>query len=162
MKKVIVALLFVLLSIALFYKNETIRIRVLANSNSSYDQKIKKEIVEVVKNEFKEILKDVKNITDARDKINHNLDNISSKVDNYLLSNNVGYKSKINFGLNYFPAKEYNEKTFEEGYYESVLITLGTGAGDNWWCILFPTICLNEENVKYESFLKNIFEKILK
>ena len=161
MKKVILILLVVFL--ALIYKNEEmIRIRVLANSNSEYDQKVKQEVVDIVKDEFREILKNTKSIDDARSKIESNLKNISSKVDSFLLDNKVNYKSNINFGLNYFPAKEYNKKTFDEGYYESVLITLGNGEGDNWWCILFPTICLDGKDVKYESLLKNIFEKILK
>ena len=162
MKKVIVVIMLILTIIFLSKNDEMIRIRVLANSNSEYDQKVKSEVVDIVKDEFKEILKDTKNINDARNKINANLDRISSKVDTFLTNSEIKYDSKVNFGLNYVPVKEYNKKRYEEGYYESVLITLGKGEGDNWWCILFPTVCLNDENVKYESFLKNIFEKILR
>ena len=78
----------------------------------------------------------------------------------FLQEININYGFKINFGLNYFPPKELNGKKYDEGYYESVLITLGEGSGDNWWCILFPSICLTEENANYESLIKNIFEKI--
>lgn len=162
MKKVIVVIMLILTIIFLSKNDEMIRIRVLANSNSEYDQKVKSEVVDIVKDEFKEILKDTRNINDARNKINANLDRISSKVDTFLTKSEIKYDSKVNFGLNYFPTKEYNKKRYEEGYYESVLITLGKGEGDNWWCILFPTVCLNDGNVKYESFLKNIFEKILR
>ena len=162
MKKIIVGIVLALIIVFLSNSSDMIRIRVLANSNSEYDQKIKGEVVNIVKEEFKKILKDTKNIDEAREKINENLEHISNEIDSFLTFNQVEYGSKVNFGLNYFPSKEYNKKTYNEGYYESVLVTLGTGNGDNWWCILFPTVCLNDENVKYESILKNIFEKILK
>ena len=161
MKKVILVFLLIILTMFISSKNDMIRIRVLANSNSEYDQKVKMQIVDIVKKEFKSILKDTNDIDDARDKINANLNELSNKVDSFLADNNIEYKSKINFGLNYFPAKEYKGKIFEDGYYESVLVTLGQGSGDNWWCILFPTVCLNDSNVKYESLIKKIYTKIL-
>ena len=150
MKKIILIIVLSLSVLFLLNKEENIRIRVLANSNSEYDQKVKSEVVEIVKNEFQEILNDTKNIKEARTKIEVNLDKIESKVDDFLTENEIGYNSRINFGLNYFPPKEYNGKTYKEGYYESVLITLGNGEGDNWWCILFPSVCLTDKDVKYE------------
>ena len=162
MKKVILIILVLFVLVGIYKNDEMIRIRVLANSNSEYDQKVKGEVVEIVKEEFKKILKDTRDVNDARKEISSNLENISSKVDRYLIANKVNYKSEINYGLNYFPIKEYNGKSYEEGYYESVLITLGNGDGDNWWCILFPTVCLSNDDVKYESLVKNILERILK
>lgn len=161
MKKIVIVVLIVVGIIALSSSNsEMIRIRVLANSNDDYDQKVKGEIVDIVKREFGTIMSGTTNINDARNKISDNLDRISNKIDDYLSVNNVKYNFKINFGLNYFPPKQLNGKAYEEGYYESVLVTLGEGKGDNWWCVLFPSICLTEENAQYESFIKNIFDKI--
>lgn len=159
MKKIIIVIIII---VALLFINndDMIRIRVLANSNSEYDQNIKNEVVNILTEEFKEIMKDTSNINIARTKINENLDKISLKINDYLISNNVKYDYDINFGLNYFPPKEFKGKNYGEGYYESVLVTLGDGAGDNWWCILFPSICLTEENAEYNSIIKNIFEKI--
>ena len=79
---------------------------------------------------------------------------------------NEDYSYNINYGLNYFPEKEYNGKTYKEGKYESLLVTLGKGEGNNWWCILFPPLCLveaeeSEEEVEYGFFLKNIIDKFL-
>lgn len=159
MKKIIIVIIII---VALLFINndDMIRIRVLANSNSEYDQNIKNEVVNILTEEFKEIMKDTSNINIARTKINENLDKISLKINDYLISNNVKYDYDINFGLNYFPPKKFKGKNYKEGYYESVLVTLGDGAGDNWWCILFPSICLTEENAEYNSIIKNIFEKI--
>lgn len=70
---------------------------------------------------------------------------------------------KINYGSNYFPEKKYKGITYKEGYYESLVITLGEGKGDNWWCVLFPPLCLIEadesRNVEYKSFVKEMFDK---
>ena len=67
--------------------------------------------------------------------------------------------------MNYFPEKEYKGTIYEEGEYESLLITLGSGEGNNWWCVLFPPLCLIEaeesEEVEYSFFIKELFEKYL-
>ena len=82
---------------------------------------------------------------------------------NTTLMGNLGYK--INFGQNYFNKKKYKGITYEEGYYESLLIILGKGEGDNWWCVLFPPLCLIEaeesDKVEYKFFIKELIEKYL-
>ena len=63
------------------------------------------------------------------------------------------------------PEKEYKGTTYEEGYYESLVITLGSGEGDNWWCVLFPPLCLLEaedsDDVEYTSYVKELVDKYL-
>ena len=72
---------------------------------------------------------------------------------------------KVNFGYNYFPQKKYKGVVYEEGMYESLVITIGEGKGDNWWCVLFPPLCMMESNdenieeVEYKSFIKEIIDK---
>ena len=78
---------------------------------------------------------------------------------------NLNYDTEftINFGNNYFPDKEYKEVLYEKGYYESLVVTLGKGEGDNWWCVLFPPICTLEveenKDIEYKFFVKELFEK---
>ena len=68
----------------------------------------------------------------------------------------------------YFPKKKYKGITYKEGNYESLVITLGEGAGDNFWCVLFPPLCLIEadetsnDNVEYKFFVKELIDKYLK
>ena len=66
--------------------------------------------------------------------------------------------------MNYFPKKVYKGIIYEEGEYESLVITLGSGQGDNFWCVLFPPLCLLEgnndtEDVTYQFFVKEMLEK---
>ena len=145
--------------------DEAIRIRVIANSNSEYDQEKKQEIRKEVQLYMQNLLKNAKTTEEARNIINNNLDNLKKNLDNYLTQINYDSKYSINFGLNYFPEKKYKGITYKEGLYESLLITLGKGKGDNWWCVLFPPICLLEveeqetDEVQYKSFVKEIIEK---
>ena len=145
--------------------DNAIRIRVIANSNSDYDQEKKQQIREEVQLYMQELLKEAKTTEEARTIINDNLNNIKTNIDNYLTQINYNKEYKINFGLNYFPEKEYKGIKYKEGLYESLLITLGEGKGKNWWCVLFPPICLLEaeeqetNEVEYKSFVKEIIEK---
>ena len=78
----------------------------------------------------------------------------------------LGMGININFGLNYFPKKVYKGVTYEQGDYESLVITIGSGQGDNWWCVLFPPLCLleAEENteVEYKFKVLELLDKIFK
>ena len=145
--------------------DEAIRIRVIGNSNSEYDQEKKNQIREEVQLYMQNLLKDAKTTEEARTIINNNLKNLKTNLDNYLTQINYNKDYTINFGLNYFPEKEYKGITYKEGLYESLLITLGEGKGKNWWCVLFPPICLLEaeeqdtNEVEYKSFVKEIIEK---
>lgn len=145
--------------------DDAIRIRVIANSNSDYDQEIKSKVKETLEYDMYNILKDTTDLAEARKMININLDKV--EYDIYKTLQNEDYKLPftINFGLNYFPKKEYKGITYDEGYYESVVVTLGEGLGDNWWCVLFPPLCMieAEENqttdVEYTTMVKTIIDK---
>ena len=90
---------------------------------------------------------------------------IDNKVDKLLKKENYKLGYSINFGYNYFPEKEFKGITYEEGMYESLLINLGEAKGNNWWCVLFPPLCLLEaeesEEVEYKVFIQELIEKYL-
>lgn len=167
MKRIFLILIipFILISINTTKEEDNmLRVRVIANSNSKYDQKIKTIVSNNLKTKLYDLLKEEDNIETARKKINDNMSVLSNNVEESLDS--IDYSYEINYGYNYFPEKEYNGKTYKEGKYESLLVTLGKGEGDNWWCILFPPICLIEaeesnEEIEYSSFFKTIFDKII-
>ena len=145
--------------------DDAIRVRVIANSNSDYDQKIKYEVKDILEDDMYNILNGVNDLEVARDKINDNLNYVYSDIDKYLKDNNYNLGFDINFGYNYFPKKEFKGITYKEGYYESVVVTLGSGNGDNWWCVLFPPLCLIEAeestDVEYTSLVKEIVDKYI-
>jgi len=140
-----------------------IRLRVVPNSNSKKDQEIKEKVKNNVQKEMHQLLHNVDDIEDARKKITGNLDIIQKSVRNTLLNEGYDLDYKINYGYNYFPKKVFRGVVYKEGYYESLLITLGKGEGNNWWCILFPPLCLLEadENtdVEYRIYVKDLIDR---
>ena len=166
MKKIIVCL-FIVTVLVLVNKEEikvlipedAIRFRIIANSNSIEDQKEKIEI----RNELEPIIGDIltNSTTKAETKteINNNLYKINHVIDKF----NTTYD--VNYGLNFFPEKNYKGVTYKEGNYESLVITLGDGLGDNWWCVLFPPLCLLEANetnyddITYTSYIQELINK---
>ncbi|HIU40532.1 MAG TPA: stage II sporulation protein R [Candidatus Aphodocola excrementigallinarum] len=174
MKKIILIILAGLTLFTVYNRaeeNETIKIpdsairfRVLANSNSPRDQKIKQDIAKKMQNELYMLLKSTKNISEARGAINNNMDNFNNILKEE--TKDLEYSYTIDYGMHEFPEKEYKGVVYDEGYYESLLVTLGEGKGDNFWCVLFPPLCLMEAEetddtteVEYKSFIKEIIEK---
>lgn len=102
------------------------------------------------------------NIIDARKNINKNIPLIEKSLDN------LNIKYKVSFGQNYFPTKTYLNNTYSEGNYESLVIYLDEAKGDNFWCVMFPPLCLIDINrehldkVVYKSYAKEIINKYSK
>lgn len=144
-------------------KDESIRLRILANSNTIEDQRIKMEVAKSVQKELYELLKDTKDVKEARTRILDNLDTIKKKVETTLQNNDTSLNYRVNYGKNYFPSKNYKGINYNAGEYESLLVSLNQGKGDNWWCILFPPLCLLEaeesNDVEYKLLVKEIIEK---
>ena len=170
MKYKTIILIIIALIISLLVKNrndtviipkESIRIRIIANSSSPIDIEEKIKVKKNVEKELYLLLKNAKNITDAKNVINNNLDKLNLIVEG---TTNLNYN--IDFGMNYFPKKVYKGVIYDEGNYESLVITLGSGSGDNWWCVLFPPLCLldeneNTKNVEYKFFVQELIDKYL-
>ena len=142
---------------------DSIRFRVIPNSNEKQDQEVKLLVRDEVQGYISDILQDVDNIELSRALISSNLSKINNKIDSVLEKEEYELPYKVNFGLNYFPAKEYKGIKYKEGYYESLVITLGKGEGDNWWCVLFPPLCLIEaeegDSVEYKSYVKELLDR---
>lgn len=175
MKKYIL-LIISILTIFILYKqvsaeeniipNEAIRFRVIANSNNIYDQNVKIQVRNVVQNKLLELTGNSTNIDDTRKIIKENINTIDNLVKEKLNEINYEKNYNINYGYNYFPKKKYKGITYKEGNYESLVIELGDANGDNWWCVLFPPLCLleSEDNsetsdTEYTFFVRELIKK---
>lgn len=165
MKKII-PILFVLFLIygyankeEILIPTDAIRFRVIANSNDEIDQEVKMKVKEAIEQEVNKLMLEAKNSEEAKKLINENMEHIQQIVNQYTTDN------KISFGVNYFPEKEYHGVTYPSGEYESLVITLGNGVGNNWWCVMFPPLCLleakneNTDNINYKFYVQEIIEK---
>ena len=175
MKKIIILIIFIIAFYVISPKivegaikipEDSIRIRIVPNSNSKEDQKIKRKVKKGIQNTMYNLLKETKDSDNAEKIIKSNLSKIDNEVNEILKRQNYNLDYNIKYGYNYFPEKNYKGIKYEEGYYKSLLITLGEGKGDNWWCVLFPPLCLieAEENtqVEYKSLVQEILKNYIK
>lgn len=158
---IVVAVLCINKTKTIIIPKEAIRFRVIANSNEEKDQIIKKKVVLKLKENLKNIKFSPNDIETTRKSIKENLPNFKNDVESVLNNENANYK--IEYGMNYFPKKKYKGIYYEEGEYESLVITLGEGIGENFWCILFPPLCLIDEEetteVEYTSIIQELINK---
>lgn len=141
-----------------------IRLRVIPNSNSSIDQSMKNKVKEYLENNTYQILKEEDNIEEARKIIKDNIPELEENITKIFNDNNYNMNYTVNYGYNYFPNKEYRGIKYNEGYYESIVISIGEAQGDNWWCVLFPNLCLidleQKNNVEYKYWIVETINKI--
>lgn len=172
MKKLTIVLAIIITVLAINKDSEviipkdSIRFRVIANSDSESDQLLKKKVVSNLNPNIINLLSSSSSLTDSRNNIENNLTLFDNIVKNTLKENNSTETYTINYGINYFPEKEYKGTVYEEGEYESLVVTLGEGKGKNFWCVLFPPLCLLEAedstkttDIEYKSFIKEIIDK---
>lgn len=82
------------------------------------------------------------NINTAREYIRSNLPRMEQEAKRIIRENGYDYKVKASLGVRWVPEKTYGNLTFPPGYYEALNVIIGTGGGQNWWCVLFPPLCL--------------------
>ena len=172
LKKIII--LLALISIYLVYSevkadtiiipDTSVRLRVIPNSNSIEDQAMKKLVKSYLEENTYNLLKDTTTIEEARTIINDNLTTIEEDITTIFEINKYNQTFNLNYGLNYFPEKQFRGVTYQEGYYESLVVSIGEAKGDNWWCVLFPPLCMMEaeekQEVEYKSWVKEVISKI--
>ena len=171
MKKIIIVLALITIVYSVVNTKEeyvivpkkSVRFRIIPNSNAPKDLYIKEQVKTSIDSVIKEIEKS-KTINEARTSIKENINLVENKVSEVFKENNYNMDFKINYGTNYFPEKIYKGVKYEAGEYESMVVKIGSGSGDNYWCVLFPPLCLMEaeetDDVEYKFFIKEIIDKI--
>ncbi len=171
MKKILILISLIIISLSSYKSfneeivipDEAIRFRVVAKSNDEKDQEIKLKVKDNLQKKLNDLLKNSSSIEETRKLLKANQNEFSLIVKNTLLVNKDDDMYKVKYGLNYFPEKKYKGIIYKEGYYESLVVTIGEGQGENWWCVLFPPFCLldekNKTEVEYHFYIKDMLEK---
>ena len=167
MKKIIyIMLIIITMCLWITKENEnlipsnSIRFRIIANSNSEIDQTTKLLIKKDLEQNLFPKLENSTSPEETEQIIKDNEQVIKSTIEIY----NIPYS--INYGLNYFPEKTYKGITYDSGNYESLVISLGEASGNNWWCVMYPPLCLLESNsnnydeIEYKSYIKEIISQL--
>lgn len=131
-------------------KGSVIRFHVIANSDSPGDQALKLKVRDAVIQAMTPVLADVRDIEEARTRVDANLDLIRATAARVLWENGCSRQVTVMRGNYDFPEKTYRvswnggetaDLTFPAGEYEAVRVIIGSGKGANWWCVLFPPLC---------------------
>ena len=165
MKKIVIFLFILIMYLCLVSNNSkvlipdnSIRIRIIANSDKLEDQENKAIIKNEVNSYLYMKLKNVDNYSDAKNIVKESINDINDIVKAHESDYEVIY------GDNYFPEKEYKGVKYNEGEYESLVITLGKGNGKNFWCVLFPPLCMIDESklndVSYGFYVSELLKRI--
>lgn len=143
-------------------ENEYIRIHIRADSNSASDQNVKYLVRDAVVDYLTPLLSECKTKSEAKRAIGKNLNGITATADNALKKSGMAYKSAARIAKEEFPVRNYKDITLSAGIYDALIIELGSGTGDNWWCVAFPPLCFLPEsgdNLKYKSKIAEIIDK---
>ena len=147
-------------------KQEYLRIHIRANSNDIVDQSVKYEIKSELVKFLTPYLCEVGSKSEAIETINNLKNLLESKCDCILKNQGLNYTSNIRINNEYFPTRNYDNITLSAGYYDAVIVELGEAVGDNWWCVMYPPLCLLETNsenyddIEYKFYIKEIISQL--
>ena len=120
-----------------------VRLHVLANSDTEEDQALKLKVRDAVLSYTSPKIIDAKTREEAISILQENMEEIKSIANNVILENGYDYKIDVTLTLEDYPTRNYESMSFPSGEYVSLRILIGEAEGQNWWCVLFPPLCLS-------------------
>ena len=142
--------------------DDVIRIHIRAHSNSVEDQEVKLKVRDSVVDYITPLLLNAIDVIEVKDILLDNITNIEHVADAVPEKEGYSYTSSASINREYFPTRVYGEYSFPADYYEALIINLGSGTGDNWWCVAYPPLCFvgdGEGDVVYKSKILEIIER---
>lgn len=121
---------------------EVLRLHIPANSDSEYDQSMKLAVRDFVLEKYGALLADSDNVGDAAEQVRELLPEIEKSCCEFLSQQGTDYGAKAELTEMYFTTRQYDSVTLPAGDYQALRITLGSGEGHNWWCVIFPPLCI--------------------
>ncbi|MCI6028038.1 MAG: stage II sporulation protein R [Clostridiales bacterium] len=142
------------------------RLHIIANSNSAEDQAVKLEVRDAVLEYEAENLDAVSAAKTREELMTHGAE-LLEIIEGVLRSNGFDYGAQMLVGTFPFPDREYNGVLYPAGDYDAFRVILGDGAGENWWCVMFPPLCIlksdngkidTDETIEFESVFVKLFK----
>lgn len=143
-----------------------LRLHVIANSNSLEDQQLKLHVRDQILLEKGDLLEHCRDKEQAMEILAQNVEALERAANQVIAECGEQYQAQVQIGKSVFPDKCYGSIRYPAGEYDAVRIVLGEGRGENWWCVMFPPLCLVQtdaqpgEEVEYTSLLLTWLEGI--
>lgn len=123
-------------------RDNVLRLHIRANSDSAEDQELKLYVRDAVLQVSDEIFEGCQNESEAFAAANDKLDLLNEVAQNAVSEKGYDYPVSVSIGDAWFETREYESFTLPAGTYEAVRINIGSGSGKNWWCVMFPALCI--------------------
>ncbi len=132
--------------------NEVLRLHIIANSDSEEDQSLKLKVRDEILKRSDLIISDGDNLQLAIDEVSSSLNEIETIANEVIKNEGFDYTCKAEITQMYFNIREYENISMPSGEYTALRVTLGKGEGKNWWCVMFPPLCLPAAEKEVQSF----------
>ncbi|MGN1316245.1 MAG: stage II sporulation protein R [Acutalibacteraceae bacterium] len=148
-------------------KDDVVRLHILANSNSEVDQEVKLKVRDALLETNTAILEKGVTTENAQMYFEESKNELLDIAEKTLKKNGLDYSVKITLGTEYFETRKYGDLTFPAGHYTSLKVILGEGKGKNWWCVMFPPLCVpaaeevQADKEKTADYLSESGEKVI-
>lgn len=145
--------------------DQFLRIHIRADSNSEEAQAVKYVVKQAVVEYLTPYIAQADSKNSAQQIVANHLEGIESVADKVLMANGFDYKCTAKVCQESFPTRTYDGLTLQSGVYDALILELGSGEGDNWWCVVYPPLCFvnGESNgtnsIVYRSKLLEIIEQ---
>lgn len=134
-------------------QDEVLRLHIPANSNSEYDQQLKLRLRDFVLEEYSSRLSCESNVQQAIEQTAELLPQIEQGCNEFLAAEGAPYGAKAELCRMHFNTRVYDNVTLPAGEYTALRITLGSGEGKNWWCVMFPPLCIPAASAEKQTAL---------
>lgn len=127
---------------------DTVRLHILANSDSDEDQNLKLMLRDAVLSEYGEELSVFRDAEDAERNLYRKLAEIEEFSEKKISSLGYDYDVSVSLGEEWYDTRHYESFSLPKGYYSSLQIKIGEAEGKNWWCVMYPPLCLDASLAK--------------
>lgn len=124
---------------------EVFRLHVIANSDTEKDQELKLKVKTRIVEYLKEILGEDAGLEETKEAVLTHLTEIEQEAENIIEEQGFDYPVEVVVEKTYFPEKTYGDCTFPAGEYEALKVKIGSAKGQNWWCVLYPSLCFLDD-----------------
>lgn len=124
-------------------RGEVLRLHVIANSDSCVDQNLKLAVRDAILEEGSDIFDGSVTVENAVNKISPQINKLTSVAEKVVKIHGFNYAVNVRLDEEYFNTRTYETVTLPAGKYLSLVVTIGSGEGKNWWCVMFPPMCLS-------------------
>lgn len=144
-----------------------LRIHIRANSNSELDQSVKYKVKDKIVAYLTPQLYDVPSKAEAVKVVEREKHNLEKIGRDELNLNGFDYSVRVKINNEFFPTRTYSNTTLESGFYDAVIVELGSAEGDNWWCVMYPPLCFvangeKSEKITFKSRIAEWWNKLIK